>query len=269
MNNKVKKTYLIFCILAVMALIPGFVTALSAQTLLPDRDRRALADSIAARATDWETVNISGKLKMKGLPVTPGVRIFMKRDSVVLISLRAPLLGEVGRAEIADSTILMVNKMNKTYVEEPLSKALDYYPGGISDVQDLILGNMVIPGFGNLSPDTEEMVEIYHEDDDTFTVVASEEAALPGFNYGYVLDSALNTGALMVLPLSRPDVSVTLTYEYFENGYDLAFYYQSEKRNHTATLELDLPEWGGSGFDRIRLNSKFTRLTFDKFMKSF
>lgn len=73
----------------------------------------------------------------------------------------------------------------------------------------------------------------------------------------------------MVLPVDKPDVSVVLSYEYFEKGYDLDFVYQSDKRNYTARLELGRPEYDAKGFDRIKLNSGFTKLPFDKFIKSF
>lgn len=96
-----------------------------------DADERLLAvDSITASWEAWTSVGISGKFRMAGLPLSPSVKIYMVRDSSIFISLRAPLVGEVGRAEIADSTLLVVNKMNKTYVEEPIARALAYYPGG-------------------------------------------------------------------------------------------------------------------------------------------
>ena len=62
-------------------------------------------------------------------------------------------------------------------------------------------------------------------------LVASEEAALPGFNYGYLVSPEWLTAALMVLPEKHEDVVVKLEYEYFDNGYDLRFDYISEKKN--------------------------------------
>lgn len=62
---------------------------------------------------------------------------------------------------------------------------------------------------------------------------------------------------------------VKLEYEYFDNGYDLRFDYISEKKKYQAILELNAPEWEGKGFDAIRINSRFRKLPFDKFIKSF
>lgn len=252
-----------------IAILASFPSVGKAQTPASAEEKSLAIDSVAARWQDWESVTISGKFKMHGLPLSPSVKIFMQRDSLILISLRAPFVGEVGRAEIADSTILVVNKMKKTYVEEPIDKALAYYPGGVSDLQNLILGRIVIPGFGCLARELSELVEIYPENNGTYTLVATKEAALPGFNYGYMLTHDWRNGALMVLPVARPDIAVVISYEYFEKGYDMTFVYQSEKKNYSATLELQSPEFDTKGFERIRLSQKFTKVDFDKFLKSF
>lgn len=253
-------------VMAVLVIMPCHVLA---QTPVGIEEKTLVVDSIVSHWQEWESIGISGKFKMAGLPLNPGVKIFMQRDSSIFISLRAPLLGEVGRAEIADSTILVVNKMNKTYVEEPIDKALAYYPGGVSDLQDLILGRLVIPGYGLLNHELADKVDIYHENNGTFTLVATRETAIPGFNYGYMLTPEWLTGAMMVLPVGHPDIAVVLSYEYFQKGYDIDFVYQSEKKNYRATLELELPEYDVRGFDRIKLNNKFTKLPVDKFFKSF
>lgn len=264
------KPHKITAVLALALILLAAMPRNASSQNIVDADERLLAvDSITASWEAWTSVGISGKFRMAGLPLSPSVKIYMVRDSSIFISLRAPLVGEVGRAEIADSTLLVVNKINKTYVEEPIARALAYYPGGVSDLQDLILGRVVIPGFGLLSRELADKVEIYAEADGSSTLVATKESAIPGFNYGYMISPRWLTGALMVLPVDKPDVSVVLSYEYFEKGYDLDFVYQSDKRNYTARLELGRPEYDAKGFDRIKLNSGFTKLPFDKFIKSF
>ncbi len=254
---------------AASMIVMAFAAEAAAQTPLTPEQRSEVIDSVSSRWNDWQTVSISGKFKMAGLPLSPSMKIYMERDSSVLISLRAPLMGEVGRAEIVGDTILVVNKMNKTYVEEPIEKTLAYYPGGISDIQDLLLGRIVVPGYGTLSPELADMMEIYASGEGTAAVVPCEAAMLPGFNYGYIVDADWLTDTLMVVPLEKPGVVVTLAYEYFAKGYDIEFAYESEKKNYRAVLELDEPQWDGKGFDRIKLASKYKKLPFDKFIKSF
>ncbi|MDE6533388.1 MAG: DUF4292 domain-containing protein [Muribaculaceae bacterium] len=255
-------------ILMLVSLLASFVSAF-AQTPLDDERKEAVVDSITRGEIEWESLTLAGKFKMNGLPVSPSVRIYMKRDSVILMSLRAPFVGEVGRAEIADSMILVVNKMNKTYVEEPIEKALAYYPGGISDIQNLLLGQAFIPGHGVISPDMKDMLELYEEEDGSVTVITTEDYRLDGFNYGYSFSPEWALSALMVLPLDKPDVAVTLQYLYYPKGYDIEFHYQSEKRDYRATLELDNPDIEGKGFKRIKIDGKYTQLPFDKFISGF
>lgn len=239
-----------------------------AQTPVTPEERSAVVDSIISVWNDWHEVTLNGKLKMAGLPVSPSVRIIMQRDSSIFISVRAPFVGEVGRAEINDSSVLVVNKMKKVYMEESLEKVMSFYPGTIADLQNIFLGRVALPGLGLLSHDVEESLDIYSEPDTTYSLVVSEEAAIPGVNYGYVFDSGFWPVALLVLPDSNPDISVTLSYEYFEKGYDLSLFYRSEKKNIQATLEFDTPEWSARSFDRISLNSKYRKVELTDFLKS-
>lgn len=146
-------------ILTVLSLCISF--SAGAQTQVSPERCGEMIDSITSRWLPWNSVSISGKLKMAGLPVSPSMKIYMKRDSALFISLRAPFMGEVGRAEILGDTIMVVNKMKKTYVKESIEKALDHYPGGLADLQDLILGRIVIPGKGLLESGHSPQLEIY------------------------------------------------------------------------------------------------------------
>lgn len=252
----------------VLNMIPMAAEA-NAQTVLPPEDIRQMVDSVTSQWDDWETLSISGKFKMAGLPLSPSVKIYMEKDSSIFISLRAPLMGEVGRAEICDSTLRIVNKMHKVYMEEHLAKAMAYYPGGVGDLQNLLLGRAVIAGYGQLSPGLADIVEVYEEEDGLRTLIAAEEARLDGFNYGYSFSGEGLLLALMVLPVEKPDVAVTLAYTYFEKGYDLEFTYISEKKNYRATLELNTPEPSGGEISPIKLGDRYTKLSFEDFMKSF
>lgn len=231
--------------------------------------RHEVVDSIASRYDDWHTASISGKLKMEGLPVSPSVKIFMERDSSLIISLRAPFMGEVGRAEIYADTLLVVNKMKKAFVKEPLSQALAYYPGTLSDVQNILLCRPVIAGLGVLTPEIADAVDLYPEADGQFSLIPVEECALDGFNYGYLIGLLYRPAALLVLPMSKESTVVSVAYDYREKGYDINVAYESPETNKGATLELDFPVWDGSAIQPIKINDKYTQLNFSDFMKSF
>ena len=216
----------------------------------------------------WNVASISGKLKMEGLPISPTVKIFMERDSSIFISIKAPFMGEVGRIELTPDSLLAVNKMKKTYVLETMEDFLKYFPGNFSDVQELILGRIVIPGFGTLGPENEEVVEILENEEELFLVPTSQ-AAIEGFDYGYIIDENFTPKALLVIPRNNPEIGVNLIYSYFRNNYDFTLRYQYGSRRFEATLEFDYPQWEGEAMKPVKIDKKFMRVSLSDFVRSF
>lgn len=217
---------------------------------------------------DWERVSISGKLKMKGLPLSPSLKIFMEKDSSVYLSIRAPFVGEVGRLEISPDSILAVNKMKKTYCIEPLSDFLRYFPGKLGDVQELLLGRIVMPGIGVLSPETADYMDILDNGEELFAVPV-DEIAISGVNYGYMIDEQFTPLLLAVIPEGRNDLSFTLEYGYTADSYSMDFMFEEGNRSVAATLEMNLPELDGSAPNPVKIDNKYRRLSLIDFMRSF
>ena len=216
----------------------------------------------------WKVAKIDGKLKMQGLPLSPSLKIFMEKDSLIDISIRAPFVGEAGRLVITTDSVIAVNKMNKTYVSEGISDFLRYYPGGISNVQDLLLARFFLPGVDVMQVDLEELIDIYYEDNQ-FNVVPKGVASIPGIIYGYVVDELFNPLWLVVLPEERQDIELDVQYTYNRQGYDIIIAYLEGDKKRDLTLELKNPEWKGESPKAIDLNKKFRRLSFSDFLKSF
>lgn len=242
---------------------------LCGQTPLSPEEKDDVVAAITESWEEWESVSISGKLKMDGLPLSPSVKIFMEKDSSIIVSLRAPLMGEVGRAEMTPDTLLVVNKMKKTYVKEALRSAFSGYTCSISDLQHILLGRVVIPGFGCLNEQSPDLVELYPEADGEYSLIPAEAAELENFNYGYLIDENARPEVLLVMPVAAEGVSVTLTYGYLSRGYDITVNYMSPSKSYTGMLELDSPDLNGSPVGLLNLNSRYTRLTLSQFMKSF
>lgn len=255
--------------IALLIITLTFHTKTMASQLIEGEMKVAVIDSITQDWNSWDKVSIAGKMRMAGLPLSPSVRIFMQRDSCVSVSVRAPFMGEVGRMELTDSTILIVDKMHKTYVEESTTSILARYPGRISDIQDILLGRLPIAGFGTLSVDKADAVDLYLEEDETMTLVVNESGAIPGFNYGFTIGSDFVPGAILVLPEKDALSSVMIGYDFFDSGYDLTLRYQSEKRNYSVTFELDNPVTEGAPMNPIRVNSKYRKVDPAGFLKSF
>lgn len=263
----------IFRIITLFILIVAFQLTsggnLSAQDPVKPKERDKIVKTITEPWADWETVSISGKLKMAGLSLNPSLKIFMEKDSAIRISVRVPLMGEVGRAEIEGDSILVVNKMKKSYVKESLESLLTNYPVTISDLQTLLLGRIAIPGMGLLTIERAKGVDIYPDDADKYYVMPAEEYELEEFQYAYLLDYDLIIKKLMVIPTANPDSYVNVDYIDNDRGYDIIVTYQSPQKIYGGSLILDDPTEGGSAIEPIKLNGKYQKVTFQQFMKSF
>ena len=216
----------------------------------------------------WEVAKIEGKLKMQGLPLSPSVKIFMQKDSLIDISIRAPFVGEAGRLVVTPDSVLAVNKMNKTYVSEGIADLMKFYPGGISDIQDLLLARFFLPGFDVMESDLDELIDIYY-DDNQFNVIPKGDAIIPGVIYGYVVDEVFNPLWMVIIPEDRYDIELDAQYIYELQGYDLILSFIEGSKKLEMTLELKNPQWKGEQPKPIDINKKFRRLSFSDFLKSF
>ena len=217
---------------------------------------------------DWDKVSLQGKLKMEGLPLSPTVKVFMQKDSLISMSIRAPFIGEAARIDITPDVITAVNKMNKTYVQENIEEFLKYYPGDISDLQDLLLARFFLPGYNVSEITLDDLIDIYYEDNQ-YNVIPKGEAEIDGIKYGFVVDSLFNPLMLIVLPEENPDIELTALYDYKSRGYDLILNYQEGERIIAMDIEFKEPEWKGDIPKDIDLDKKYRKLSFGEFINSF
>ena len=217
---------------------------------------------------DWDKVSLQGKLKMEGLPLSPTVKVFMQKDSLISMSIRAPFIGEAARIDITPDVITAVNKMNKTYVQENIEEFLKYYPGDISDLQDLLLARFFLPGYNVSEISLDDLIDIYYEDNQ-YNVIPKGEAEIDGIKYGFVVDSLFNPLMLIILPEENPDIELTALYDYKSRGYDLILNYQEGERIIAMDIEFKEPEWKGDIPKDIDLDKKYRKLSFGEFINSF
>ena len=266
--NRIKNHIFRVALLLCLALSSSFIVHGEEYNLIQGKEKKEAFKKMRLLYPEWNTVSLSGKLKMKGLPLSPSVKIFMERDKSVIISLSAIFVGEVGRCEITGDSILLVNKMNKVYVKESLEDIKKYYPGDVGDIQELILGQLIFPGQGNVKEIDVDILEFYKQGEET-AIVPVEDIKLDGISYGYMVDSQLRPILLIVTPDDDSGINVTVKYEYYNNKYNIVADCQTTDRFYTATLELDNPEFNRGQMASINLTSKYRRVTLEQFLKSF
>ena len=266
------------------SLIPVEETTISVdETSFPQDDMQEDSEIIELEWPEydqWEVVSLKGKLRMRGLPVSPSVKIFMQRDSIIDISLSAPFVGEVGRALITPDSIWAVNKMSKTYVSEATPKPSvnrDFYNSpqislnkgalGISELQNLLLGRFFLPGIDIMNSDLNELIDVYYEEEGRYNVVPKEIAEIPGVKYGFVVDTYFNPMILVVIPEGKEDTEIDVFFTPGLKSYDLTGVYQDGNRALEATLELKEPEWKGEAPKEIKIGKGFRKVSFADLMR--
>lgn len=240
-------------------------TIVAPDTLMP---AERVVEIMLPEYPEWERATINGKLKMKGLPLSPSIRIFMEKDSLVELSIKAPFMGEVGRVIITPDTLLGVNKMNKTYTKLAINEILRYYPGGIREIQSLLLGRVVMPGLGEINEEILGMVN-FLETDMGLAIIPAEGYGVEGFDYGYVTDEGLNPLALIVMPEFAENTSVSVAYDYEKDGVTETISYLQNDKGMTFELQMKNPEWTGEAAKPINMDKKYVELPIRDFVNSF
>ena len=217
---------------------------------------------------EWERATLNGKIKMKGLPISPNVRIFMIKDSLIEISTKVPFMGEVGRITLDNDSIIGINKMNKTYTSSGIPEISNIFPGGLSNIQSLLLERVFIPGFGDINENIAENISFYLTEDG-FAVVPEENIKIPGYEYGYAVDWNFIPLEFLALPDYLPDSNFMIDYSNSADGYEMNFSINSRDKTYGLTLQLKNPEWTGEPLKKIGTEKKYKYLSLGEFIKSF
>ena len=136
-----------------------------------------------------------------------------------MISVRVPLKGEVARLEADKDSVLVVNKLNNTYVRESLEQASKLADITLSDLQDVFIGRVFIAGKGTLTKKDGKRADLY-ADGDGFLVVPSGQPEDSMFRYGF---NAYRDGRVSLLMVSSfmEDAFGQIGYDYSGNGFGM------------------------------------------------
>lgn len=212
----------------------------------------------------WTSVEFNGKLRNDKLPISPTVKIYMIKDSLVQISLRAPFVGEVGRLELSSDELLIVNKMKKTYTRESASNLMQMYPGILSDIQSVFLARVTVFGTGQLDYSNFGVVSV-QPDKEGGWILIPESSGLAGLTYGYVVGANSRTQVLDALIKGYLELEVAYTY----NNRAMQMLIDLNLNNKKIQTEFDFSsvKWGGTIMSPIKLDN-YLRLGIKDFLKS-
>lgn len=213
----------------------------------------------------WHSVEFNGKLKYEKLPVQPAVKMYMVCDSLLQISVRVPLLGEIGRLNLTRDELLVVNKHNRTYCRESADKLIEIYPGILNDIQSLFLARVVVLGAGQLGYENYEAVAVEEDREGDWMLIPASDSRIRDLSYGYIVGANSRTKAFVGALAGHG--SLEIDYAYQNRGEQMTVKFESGKKNFEATLDFSSVKWGGSEMAPLKLDN-YSRLSFTDFIRN-
>jgi len=223
-------------------------------------------EDIVIAYPEWHNVEFSGKLAADKLPLKPTIKIYMVRDSLIQLSARVPLMGEVARVTMTPRHLEIVNRYKKTYCEENADGMNDLYPSGLSDLQSFLLARAVVLGQGEVHGEVADMADVHRMDNGNIILVPRTEPGLVPFSYGYLLSPSLRTLATLVNIAGKASLELQYTYE--DRGMRIDALYDNMKgKSYNVQLDFNTVRWGGREMQPVR-TSGYTKLSLKEFIKN-
>lgn len=216
--------------------------------------------------SEWENAQFSGKLVSDKLPVSPGIKIYMQRDSLLQLSVRVPLMGEVGRLELTKERLLLINKMNKVYCEEDTEHLNEIDPFFIEEIQSLLLGRVVVPGQGVLNSRNAGAFKVDEMENGGFLLYPDGVSSVIPYDFGYMIGG--NSRILAILLSVDKKMSVEMRYGYKNRGEQIEVMFDFKNMKVSAGLNFESVKWGGTpmsplktgGYEKVSLKKFFSHL---------
>lgn len=234
----------------------------------PATDSRAvLLQDALSRYTDWTTAQLSGKIHLESLPVSPSVKIYMKKGKELTISASAILVGEVFRAELTGDSLFIVNKINKVYCKEGGEKLRQIYPTLCEEVQSLLLGRMIVPGNGPLSMTNITKVNVEMENE--IRKVSPQLGDFPIDVAAFYLLGKDGRLSDLIVEGDAGKRLFSMNYQWKGNGgADITAVVKRKNKPMEVEISLDAPKWGASPLSPYKLGKGYRKVGIQEFFKS-
>lgn len=109
------------------------------------QNSKDLISIVNSKNKDIEWLSLKGKIDVvkENLDITLSVNIKHRRDSIIWVSVSAPLGIEVIRAQVTADSIYFLNRTKKTWLVEPLHRIKEIlkYDFGFEKLQEMITAN--------------------------------------------------------------------------------------------------------------------------------
>lgn len=222
---------------------------------------------IANYDSEWKDLSMQGKLSFDGLPMSVSVKLYMKRGKSIILSARAPIFGEVARVEVSRDSIVLINKHTRTYNVQSFEGLNVDSKAYLSDLQDILLGQVAFPGHGRITPEISSLSQWIALPTEESLIYPSAELQVEGTEYGFVMDSLIWQLRSFVLMLQKSGVVVETKYNYGDKGWTLGLDISLPKRKMGGEAQLSYPDYNPVPLDFTNLGTKYRKVDFKELMR--
>jgi hypothetical protein len=220
--------------------------------------------------------NLSSKMKLtvnsNGKDISVNGTLRMKKDEVIQLSI-TPFLGiEAGRVEFTPTKVLIIDRINKQYVEEPISELsamantdMDFYT-----LQALFTNALFLPGNKELNNKLLSQFTV-HSSVDNKTMEIKKKSK----EFLYSFSATPNTGQLVESSISTLSAPYQLNWKYadfqpfgsknFPSRMDISF--EGGKKPFSAEIDLSKLTENGDWESPTSVSAKYKKMDFNELLK--
>lgn len=239
-----------------------------AQRLLTTEEIAVAADTIIAQyPEDWQQLSMQGRMQFDGVPMRLSVKVYMERGKSILISARAPIFGEMARVEILGDSITLINKSSRTY--HTISPASGQIPtaGMIADLQDILLGEIALPGQGRLTPELSQQAQWIDLSDGRMILFPDPSVQLPGSQSGFIIDSTEMQLLTFALAIPSQKIEAETSYQYGEEGWTLGVNISINGKPLKGEFQLSYPDYSPTPLEPTDISKRYRAVAPADLMK--
>jgi len=182
--------YLFFILLAATLLYACKSSEQALRISLEKKEKKERIQELLQHAVLYDTFSGSGKISIKpgkkNKSSSTSTQIKIKKDQVIELSMRLPILGEVAKISITPERILIIDRFNGQYFEESMSRIqeISSFDFDFYSLQALITNQLFIAGKPVID---EKDFDSFQLIEDEFQVLLNNKDS-QGINYDFTSD---------------------------------------------------------------------------------
>ena len=269
----------IFQLLGIVLMVALFASCSASKSIKKSHSIEGMTETefvenVIENASGWEalTAKMSLTLDLGGKGETKvGGTLRIKKGEVVQLSI-APLLGiEVARAEISPDGILVIDRMNKRYVEVSFAevKALIKADLDFHTLQALFLNELFLPGKGDLTARDASSFKVEPEAEGVWLNVKRAKR----FGYHFLTEAPEALLKESYIGLNGTPYGLRWKYDDFralerkQFPVDMKLVFEGGKKPVKATLALSRLSTNGDWEARTEVSKKYEKVDLEEILK--